>query len=221
MIHVNYQNDKELQRWYVGQIRASRKKPSPMPGSIRRELRGLKESLSSLSPQAFEDILLKKRPLLEKTYAWIEEYGKLCDFVTYYPLLKEQAEKSRFYWDYPKLRQDYLGQYKGFYLESLIDGLSSSPNELIRSWANFNRLKKAAHQCLEEANLLIREFFDYSMMSQETRHELFRKMCPYARTATANISIRFPWPAKNPTWGIWTIFIPRVFISFFLYPCGT
>ncbi len=216
MIHVNYQNDKELQRWYAGQIRASRKKPSPMPGSIRRELRGLKESLSSLSAQAFEDILLKKRPLLEKTYAWIEEYGKLCDFVAYYPLLKEQAQKSRFYWDYPKLRQDYLGQYKGFYLESLIDGLSSSPDELIRSWANFNRLKKAAHQCLEEANLLIREFFDYSMMSQETRHELFRKMdvpvCPYCnRQYIHTVSLA----GKEPYLGDLDHFYPQSFYQLF------
>lgn len=216
MIYLNYQNDKKLQHWYAGQIRAFWAKPSKKPGLLRPDLQGLWDSLFAITPKNLDDILLRERPALEKTYAWIKEYGKLCDFVAYYPLLEEQAKKSRFYWEYPKLRQNYLGQHMGFYLETLIDGLSSSPDELIRSWANFSQLKKAAAQCLLDANLLVREFFDYSMMSQETRHELFRKMdvpvCPYCnRQYIHTVSLA----GKKPYLGDLDHFYPQSYYPLF------
>jgi hypothetical protein len=180
MIYTHYQNDKKLWHWYASQILRSWNKPAKTSKSIPPILQNLRDELSVMDQKILFAILLKDRATLERRYSWIAEYGKLCDFVAYYPLLEEQTKKTH---SYQPLRKKYLAQYKGHYLNALISKISLSEKELIRNWTNFGRLKREAKQCLTEANLLISKYLDYSMMSQETRYELFRKMdvtvCPY------------------------------------------
>jgi len=184
MIKVTYWKDKKLQNWYAGQVmglimeNVKRAKSGPAPGMA--VLHELAMHLQNMDEEVLRDILLKDRNSLVKKYNWIAEYVKLCDFVAYYNELVEETKKTK---TYTSLRRQYLNDFKGYYLEKFLLKLAIDEDELVRSWDNFNKLKKEAAICCRNASQFISHILDYKMLSAQVRQELYQKMdidvCPY------------------------------------------
>lgn len=192
MIRVEYGKDKNLQSWYSNQIGKQILKNAinmgchpPKLKSLHNELfrsilSNLYKELSQINLQVISDILLEDREILINRYRWIAEYTRLCDFLAFYSSMKNTKRGRN---EYKMLRINYLNRFSGDYLDAVIDKIGKSKEYFESSWSNFGQLKKEADDFLKKVNEMIAKVFDYSMMEQQMRYELYQKMdvsiCPY------------------------------------------
>lgn len=192
MIRVEYGKDKNLQTWYSDQMgkRILKKantmgQHAPKLKSIHNELfrsilSNLHKELSQINLQVISDILLEDRDILVNKYEWIAEYTRICDFLALYSNMIHEKRSSD---ECKTFRRNYLNRFSGVYLEAVIGKIGKSEEYFVSSCQEFNRLKQEADYLLKKANEMIAKVFQYSMMPQQIRYELYQKMdvsvCPY------------------------------------------
>lgn len=184
MIKVEYCNSAEFIGWYINSLLPIvTSKINNLEKPRDNSLQEVYDFFKNLQKSVIIDILTIERNQLEKTYNWIKEYLKLCDFVSKYSIfahkIRKQFSKHKDMREkYRQYREEYLKFYDGFYLNEL----AITSGDAV-SWLKLDEKIRQAKILLEKINGFIGEVFDYEMLPSKIKYEYVKrtgiKVCPY------------------------------------------